>query len=138
MNLRKTAQWLLIIVAVGIFFSGMVLAQDEDPTDRPFPTPVASPTVVAPPTERPFPTIAVTEASITAETTQEITLPDAIATANSAQSQVIELQSQVDTLNKELEASKSDTGATTYAIVIVVLGIIMGLAVLFGLRGGAR
>ena len=138
MNLRRTAQWLLMIVVVGIFFSGMVLAQDEDPTDRPFPTPVVSPTISAPPTERLIPTLAVTEASINAESTQEITLPDAIATANSAQSQVIELQSQVDTLTKELEASKSDTGATTYAVVIVVVGIIMGLAVLFGLRGGAR
>lgn len=123
-----------------------VFAQDAEPTDRPFPGAVTSPD--AAPTDRPFPGAAATNteafnneptATVTdAETTPELLIADIQATADAAQAQIVQLETERDSLLTELEASQTDNGATTFALVIIVIGVLMALGVFFGLRRGGE
>jgi hypothetical protein len=95
-------------------------------------------------TDRPFPeaTAAVQSSEATAEATVEATAPltidNAIATAAAAQSEADQLRAENKTLQDQLASAQVDNGATLYAVVIVVIGILLALAVFFGLRRSDR
>lgn len=126
-----------------------VLALAQEPTDRPFPAVQATatdrpfPAAQATATDRPFPAAATSAVEATeeatavlveAETTPELLLADIQATASAAQAQIVQLESERDGLKTELEASQADNGATTFALVIIVVGVLLAFAVFFGLR----
>lgn len=121
----------------------------QEATDRPFPTAAATatdrpfPGVSASATDRPFPvastpaTQSVANPAVTSPTVEpspELLLVDIQATANAAQAQIVLLEAEREGLRAELAASQSDNGATTFAIVIIVLGVLLATAVFFGLR----
>lgn len=116
-------------------------AAQATPTDRPFPAAAATATVE--PTDRPFPAAATAAAEPTGrsdaqvtdeEATPELLLADIQATANAAQAQITQLEAERDRLLSDLEASRTDNGATTFALVVIVVGVLLALAVFFGLR----
>lgn len=125
-----------------------------EPTDRPFPGQAAATTAPpAEPTNRPFPgqSAATAEPPQQPVTTEEgqTELPagedrtatpsfeDVLATAAAAEQQIAELQAEISRLNTELAAAQSDNGATLFALVIIVVGVLIALGVFFGLRRGA-
>ncbi len=127
-------------------------AQDDEATSRPFPgtgstTATAEATDQAPvrPTDRPFP-VAATQAvsatnapaSVTTEATAEgtaaLTLDNAVATSAAAQAEADKLRNENKSLQDQLASAQADKGATLYAIVIVVVGVLLALGVFFGLR----
>lgn len=148
----KIVKLLCLCLLMGvILLPPIVLAQE--PTDRPFPAAVVTATVE--PTDRPFPaaqatatdrpfpaaatsTVEATESSdgeaANEETTPELLLADVQATANAAQAQITQLEAERDSLLADLDASQADNGATTFALVIIVAGVLLALAVFFGLR----
>jgi len=157
MNTRKL---LAIVILLGIGLSGSfstkLLAQ-ETPTNRPFPVSATHPPASASPsseqtaeqpTERPFPSVRATTQSATAtsettaeatsESTAELTMGDALATASAAQSEADQLRTQNQSLQDQLASAQTDKGATLYAIVIVVIGVLLAFAVFFGLRRGSE
>lgn len=132
--MRQATSWFLLVLLVLLL---PAVVQAQEPTDRPFP----GAQVTA--TDRPFPGAAATAISPTAEaTTQpeeasatpELASADIQATASAALAQVAQLESERDALQVELEAAQSDNAATTFAIVIIVVGVLLAFAVFFGLR----
>lgn len=145
MKLTK-ALYLTLFISLLLF---PVLALAQEATDRPFPAVQATatdrpfPAVQATATDRPFPAVATPAVDTTeeaaavlveAETTPEFLLADVQATASAAQAQIAQLESERDVLQTELEASQADNGATTFALVIIIVGVLLAFAVFFGLR----
>ena len=162
----NTRKLLAVIILLGTGLTGgfltKTLAQDT-PTERPFPVAATrTPAPLSPspsqqqPTERPFPGVRATakssvptvEATVettvesTAETTAEstvaLTTGDALATAAAAQSAADQLRTENKSLQDQLASAQTDKGATLYAIVIVVIGVLLAFAVFFGLRRGGK
>lgn len=140
----------VLYVLMGVLLLPLVVLAQE-PTDRPFPAAVVTATVE--PTDRPFPAAQATatdrafpaaatviattssdEQATVEEKTPELLLVDVQATANAAQAQITRLEAERDSLLSDLEASRTDNGATTFALVIIVVGVLLALAVFFGLR----
>ncbi len=160
---RKNIRNLLaVVILIGLgltgSFSSRTFAQDT-PTDRPFPAAATNAATAEAPTQRPFPgivratavpmaaaaatsvpaTTAVAETGkSTAEATAELTTGDALATASAAQATADSLQTENKSLQDQLAAAETDKGATLYAIVIVVIGLLLAFAVFFGLRRGGK
>lgn len=142
--------WLWLFMAIFVL---PFVAAAQEPTDRPFPavpataTERAFPVAPATATKRAFPTAATTDPEATANTainasdaeaTPELLLADVQATANAAEARVAQLESERESLRTELEASQADNGATTFALAIIVIGVVLALAVFFGLRRGGE
>jgi len=148
----KIVKSLSLCLLMGVLLLPLIVLAQE-PTDRPFPAAAATATVE--PTDRPFPaaqanatdrpfpaaataTGEVTESSdeqeVDVEITPELLLADVQATANAAQAQITQLEAERDSLLSDLESSRTDNGATTFALVIIVVGVLLALAVFFGLR----
>ncbi|NWG16231.1 MAG: hypothetical protein HXY41_06305 [Chloroflexi bacterium] len=139
----------LLCFLMGVLLLPLVVLAQE-PTDRPFPA--AAVTATVEPTDRPFPaaqatatdrpfpaaataTVEATERSdVTVEATSELLLADVQATADAAQARITQLEAERDRLLSELEASRTDNGAATFALVVIVVGVLLALAVFFGLR----
>lgn len=160
--MRSSNTVFLIAIVALLLFAIPALAQDSQPTDRPFPVrATATPEAQTTPTDRPFPGQAqsaatatdrpfpgqvqsapatATTAPVTPESTEELdatpelSVDDALATASAAQAEVGRLQERVTSLSTELEAAQSDNGATLFALVIIGIGVLLALAVFFGLR----
>lgn len=149
----KIVKALCLCLLMGVLLLLPLVLLAQEPTDRPFPT--AAVTATVEPTDRPFPiaqatatdrpfpaaatsTVEVTESSngqaVDEEATPELGLADVQATANAAQAQITQLEAERDSLLSDLEASRTDNGATTFALVIIVVGVLLSLAVFFGLR----
>lgn len=140
-TVKSSSLFLLMSV---LLFPLIVLAQE--PTDRPFPAAQATST------DRPFPVAkaTATESSsavptsestenpdangVNTEITPQLLLADVQATANAAQAQITQLEAERVSLLADLEASQTDNGATIFALVIIVIGMLLALAVFFGLR----
>ena len=105
-----------------------VLAQD-DPTDVPFPTSAATATPAVP-----VKATAEATTEVTAESTAALTIDDALATSAAAISEADRLRAENKTLQETAASAQSDKGATLYALVIVVIGLLLAFAVFFGLR----
>ncbi len=105
-----------------------VLAQDE-PTDVPFPTSVTTATANA--TAK---TTLEATVEVTAESTAALTIDNALATSAAAISESDRLRTENKALQETAAAAQSDKGATLYALVIVVIGLLLAFAVFFGLR----
>lgn len=151
MILMKPKRHLVLLITLLLLFMSVlpVFAQGAEPTDRPFP---GQSQPAEQPTDRPFPGQSTTAAtaeptnvpdaaseSAEAETTPEeevdaLTLDEAVATIAAVEQQVTALQAEVTRLTADLEASESDNGATTFALVIIGVGLILAFAVFFGLR----
>jgi hypothetical protein len=128
---------LLCVGLMSIYpFVARTLAQDEDATDVPFPTAIATATSAITPTFTPQPTALSSEATaeVTAETTAALTLDDAVATAAAAQATADSLSAENKTLQESLASAQTDKGATVFAVVIIVIGLLLAFAVFFGLR----
>lgn len=161
--MRSSNTVFMIAIVALLLFAVPALAQDNQPTDRPFPVrATATPEAQSTPTERPFPGQAqsapatatdrpfpgqaqsapatATTAPVTPKSTEEtdatpeLSVDDALATASAAQAEVGRLQERVTSLSTELEAAQSDNGATLFALVIIGIGVLLALAVFFGLR----
>ncbi len=147
MNRTKPPRSLVFLLIIFLMQATLTsYAQDTEPTERPFPGQSQS----VEPTNRPFPDqntpsanvdstnspIATTEDTAPALVGDDfvLTVDNALATAAAAEQTVTVLQADVERLTTELEASQADNGATTFAVVIIVVGILLALAVFFGLR----
>jgi cobalamin biosynthesis Mg chelatase CobN len=140
---------LFIVIALCVLGAGSLfllptlprtLAQDE-PTDRPFPTSVpqtesatvaVSPsTVSATNTPAAGSTQSATQSATQAST---LTIDNIKSTSVAAQAQVEQLRAQNKALQDTVNSAQNDKGATLYALVIVVIGLMLAFAVFFGLR----
>lgn len=138
---------LIMFLMLGTFTS---YAQDTQPTDRPFPGQSQS----VDPTDRPFPGQNTPSFSVDSTNSPVVTpenatpipvvddlnlsVDNALATAAAAEQTVTNLQADVERLTADLEASQADNGATTFALVIIVVGMLLALAVFFGLRRSGK
>jgi hypothetical protein len=57
-----------------------------------------------------------------------------LATADASQVELARLKAEIESLRSDLAAAQVDNGATTFALVIIVVGMLLALAVFFGLR----
>jgi len=117
----------LCLISVSSFTS-KALAQDE-PTDVPFPTSAVTATPAA--------TLEATQEAtgeVSAESTAALTIDDALATSAAAISEADRLRTENKALQETAASAQSDKGATLYALVIVVIGLLLAFAVFFGLR----
>jgi len=63
-----------------------------------------------------------------------LTIDDALATSAAAISESDRLRTENKALQETAASAQSDKGATLYALVIVVIGLMLAFAVFFGLR----
>lgn len=121
----------------------VTFAQDE-PTDPPFPTAIttaAAESTIAPPLESTAgasslsstaaATPAASASEATAQATQALSVEEAVST-------ITALQAQNKDLQDKLSSAELDKGATLYAVVIVVIGLLLAFAVFFGLRRSGK
>lgn len=140
---------LFLLGLVGGLLAGSLAQAQGEPTDRPFPVvPTGAPaeptdrpfpgsaTAAAEPTERAFPATTTAADAIVAATsvTLEPQAADIQATAGAALAQVAQLQIERAELLQQLDAAQTDNNATLFALVIIIIGVILALAVFFGLR----
>jgi hypothetical protein len=123
LNLRLLTFVFVLCLSL-ITISSKSLAQDE-PTDVPFPTSAVTATPSVP-----------VEATleVTAEVTAALTIDDALATSAAAISESDHLRTENKALQEAAASAQSDKGATLYALIIVVIGLMLAFAVFFGLR----
>jgi hypothetical protein len=143
----------ILLVAVLLVAVPVMAQGDAEPTDRPFPAVAATATVEptdrpfpaaqATATDRPFPIAATAAVEPTAspdvstadeEATPELLMADVLATADASQVELARLKAEIESLRSDLAAAQVDNGATTFALVIIVVGMLLALAVFFGLR----
>lgn len=143
-----------------------VLAQDE-PTDRPFPTAAPKTTVPkiatsasgaadtagpaeTTPTTRPFPsavpktiapesaTSAGSAATATVVATASAVPQTPTLSSDSALATITAMQAETKDLQDKLASAQGDKGATLYAIVVVVIGVVLSSGVFFGLKRSGK
>ena len=113
------------------------VASGGEPTVRPFPTAIPK-TVTLESTTGPSSgaTVASGSSGATAVATAATATPT--LTIDNAMSTIAAIQSENKDLQDKLASAQTDKGATLYAIVIVVIGLVLAFAVFFGLSRSGK
>lgn len=91
-------------------------------------------TLMAAPTVTAGPTLSVT--ATTGVPTTELTANPPAPGVSDAMATITSQQTQIKALQDQLASKQGDNGATLYAVVIIVLGVLLAFAVFFGLKRG--